>query len=141
LVGLRVELSSARYAVAVDATIPIEIPLMNRATSRPARLFEARKTIALTTEIPTAGSSSRRRPYKSDRCPARRSATITPTAYTANATSDHEQREVITGAVQAIQRTGRGPQRHHRQKRERHHPESTSVAPATHRKARFGTIH
>ena len=59
---------------------------MNRATRRPARLFEATKTIALTIEIPTAGSSSRRRPYRSERCPARSSATITPTAYTANAT-------------------------------------------------------
>jgi hypothetical protein len=72
--------------VAVDAAMPIEIPLTNRAIRRPVRLLEATKTIALTIEIPTAGSSSRRRPYKSDRWPARSSATMTPTAYIANAT-------------------------------------------------------
>src|SRR3984885_8560586 len=48
--------------------------------------FHATKTLALTIEIQTAGSNIRRRPYKSDRCPARSSATTTPTAYTANAT-------------------------------------------------------
>src|SRR5690242_15174964 len=45
---------------------------------------------------------------------------------------DHQQREMVTRAVQPVERTGYSGERHHRQKRERHHPERPPMTPATH---------
>jgi hypothetical protein len=53
---------------------------MSRATSKPARLFEATKMIALAIAIPSEGSRRRRLPYQSERWPARSNATTTPIA-------------------------------------------------------------
>jgi hypothetical protein len=75
--------SSARYAVAVDTTRPIEMPWSSRAVTRPARLFDATNTVALTIARPSAGNRTRRRPYQSERWPASSRAPITPTEYTA----------------------------------------------------------
>ena len=45
--GEPTECNSASHAVAVEATMPIAMPLRSRAMMRASRLFEARKTAAL----------------------------------------------------------------------------------------------
>jgi hypothetical protein len=66
--------------VAVVEASPIETPASTRAISRPGRLFHVRKTIALTIVKPAAVMRRRRRPYQSERWPARNRAPMTPIA-------------------------------------------------------------
>jgi hypothetical protein len=66
--------------VAVDDATPNEMPDSTRASSRPGRPFQVRNTIALAIVKPAAGMSRRRRPYQSERWPARARAPMTPIA-------------------------------------------------------------
>ena len=74
------ECNSARYAVAVAVTIPTDRPLITRATISPGRSRQTRKSAALTRLSSSAGMSMRLRPNESERCPAKNSASVTPTA-------------------------------------------------------------
>jgi hypothetical protein len=70
--------------VAVAVTAPTPRPLSTRPSNSPGSDGHARKTTPARTSSASAGISTRRRPYESERWPARNRLTATATAYTAN---------------------------------------------------------
>jgi hypothetical protein len=77
------ESRSVMYAVAAAALAPSAMPVRTRARIRAGSDFQEMKTSAATAARATAGITTARRPYQSDRCPTNSRLATTPSAYTA----------------------------------------------------------
>ena len=72
--------------MAVAVSMPMLMPEMTRAMSRPGTVGQVRNSTPATRFTATAVAAIRRRPSQSDRCPARNRLAITPAAYAAKIT-------------------------------------------------------